>query len=229
MTHRSRRSPKRAPFVVTVALAASAAAASAGCGGNVEGAGSGGSAGTAGSGGSGGFITNPPPPPATCPASVPSSGNFCPEVGLACEYDTYVNECGFKEGQEATCGDDGTWSVFWSGTSCDPPPPPIDECPTTEPTVGQWCNVVSTKYCDYPTTCCSATYQCVNEIWVDMSPTCNPPQLLCPETPPNQGDPCDACAFQVDNCNYDQCLSTGVILSAKCTNGSWQVAKALCK
>lgn len=209
----SGRSKPRSPFVITVAVAALASA----CGGSTASDGG-------GSGGVGGATTNPPPP--NCPVGVPTTGSACPEVGAVCEYFS-TDGCGQTATTEATCKPEG-WSVFGSASSCNPPPPPLADCPSVEPTLGQYCNVVAGKTCAFPGLCCSAEYTCQAQSWVDVSPSCNPPAALCPGSPPASGAACDACAGSFAPCIYDACGDGGVTTSASCENGAWNVNVTPC-
>lgn len=162
-----------------------------------------------------------------CPISEPADGSACPKVGLECEYPG-KDMC--ESGRTSTCTDYGWFTTGWGTGGCNPPPPPVDQCPTTEPTAGEWCNVNPTLTCGYAALCCGAMYQCLGNQWVDVGPECNPPAPMCPTTAPTPGSPCtvDPCAPQPPACVYDQCAATGTQLSATCSAGSWQVGASPC-
>jgi hypothetical protein len=194
----------RAPFVVTAALTA------AGCGGSVSSDGGG--------------------QPSACPNAAPDSAAACSISGLVCSYHD-TNACGFALLDTATCGKDLVWSVSSKQLQpggCNPPPPPTDVCPTAEPTVGGYCNVVDTKYCEYPSGCCSASYQCQNSAWEAIPMSCNPPALVCPDSPPSDGTACDSCAYQSEPCSWDGCADGGTFATATCDNGAWSVQSQPC-
>ncbi len=224
-----KNSKRRSPFVVTVAVAASAAA----CGGSVNSDGlNGGNGGTGSSVGSGGGISNPPPPKppkVPCPAPAPAQNTACSSVGQSCNYKT-TDECGSEVSTNAVCAPDGRWDVTYSGpsVSCNPPPPPVDFCPTSEPTAGQWCNVVEKKFCSYPAPCCAREYHCVDETWVEVTLECNPPPVECSPTAPKTGDSCQACGQTFSPCEYNECATGGSITYAECFGGTWTAKKAPC-
>jgi len=226
----ARKPIRRAPFVVTVAVAAAAVA----CGGSVDSDGGAGSGATGGSSGSGGGIGNPPPPPTPtpktpCPALAPTQNTACSSVGQTCSY-TQTDECGSEVAVSAVCAPDAVWDVSYSGpsVSCNPPPPPVETCPVAEPTLGQYCNVISTELCSYPTTCCSNVYQCMDETWVEVSLECNPPAVACPSVAPTTGQACDPCGQTFAPCEYNACSSGGSIIRADCAGGSWTTQKSPC-
>jgi hypothetical protein len=209
----------RSPFVVTVALAATAM----GCGGSTSGG-----EGTGGSSGAGGGISNPPP--IKCPESAPTDGATC-DVGIgSCNY-SVGTLCNPKKAT-ATCPD-GTWLVDLTppySTGCNPPPPP-DTCPYVEPTLGEWCNLVSDKTCTYPDVCCPPSYSCVNGVWTDVSPSCNPPPPKpCPADKPTAGTPCPAgpCDAAM-SCTYGSCGSDAEPYSVMtCSSGYWSESLVGC-
>lgn len=209
----ARRPRPRAPFVVTVAVATLAS----GCGGSLS---------SDGTGGTGGGTTNPPPP--ECPATLPSPGSGCAVEGLSCSVVSHTDPCGTPITYAVSCVA-GAWSVeLVSPSSCNPPPPPLESCPDAEPAAGGWCNVVEGKSCSYPGLCCFATYTCSANIWLDVSPSCNPPQPVCPSAPPAPGAACDPCAPSFAPCSYDSCGDGGVLTSASCENGAWNVQLEPC-
>ncbi len=221
MAQRALKRSKQAPFVVTIALAAAASA----CGGNVDGGAAGATGGSSGFGGSGGGTVNPPPP-SLCPEQQPTSGDPCASVGAQCPYPGYVNECNQQIDYLASCGPDLKWTIGTTGVgaSCNPPPPPVDVCPQLEPVVGQWCNVVESKYCSYPGMCCGADYQCVGSTWQQVPISCNPPYVECPADPPADGEACQPCGYAT--CTYGDC-STGET-QATCSDGAWSVTVTMC-
>jgi hypothetical protein len=194
------RKPRRAPFVVTIALAAAAGA----CGGSTSGDDNGGSGGTGGTGATGGGTTggsggsgggtlggsggiggisdggspnfggcgaNPPSIP--CPETPPEVGSACPD------------------------GPGGCFGSWW-GTSCYYP----DPCGSTEQLV----------------------YDCGGTTWQFQSgPTVAP---MCPASPPADGDPCSAC--NLPQCTWGDCASSTGATTASCINGAWSVATLAC-
>jgi hypothetical protein len=214
------RPKKRAAFVITVAVAALPLA----CGGSVDS--------DAGSGGTGGGISNPPPlptPKTPCPALQPSQNTACSSPGQTCGY-TGSDECGWEIDVTAQCAPDGRWdvTVAQSTWSCNPPPPPMDLCPTSEPTPGQWCNVIESKICTYPATCCESPYQCVDETWVAIPVECNPPAVACPAVAPKTGEACEPCGETFTPCKYDACATGGNISYSECSAGTWTTKQAAC-
>ena len=122
----------RTPFVITVAVA------SLGCSG-------------ADSSGSG---ANKPAP--VCPTDLPADGAACEVKLLSCEYDGGNDGCNQRIWHKAFCTQGGSWSVTtpWAGQSCNPPPPPLDECPVIEPSPpGAYCNTIAGLVCTYPSEC----------------------------------------------------------------------------
>lgn len=212
------RPKKRAAFVITVAVAATAVA----CGGSVDSDG--------GGGGVGGF-TNPPlpPPDLKCPALLPGQNTACTATGQVCRY-TDHDECGSEIDVSAECAPDRRWDISYglSGTSCNPPPPPTDFCPPSEPTPGQWCNVTESKICSYPSTCCESPYQCMDESWVAVPIECNPPAVVCPSVAPQTGAACDACGQTFTPCEYNACAAGGSISYSECFGGVWTTKQAPC-
>ena len=249
-TTKRRKPAPRAPFVVTLAVAAAAA----GCGGEalseddgsggssgVSGSGAGGSGGSSGSssggvgggsggtgGGSGGVGGNPPIP--ECPTDPPARGSSCALLGMTCHYG-----CEFGNDITATC-DGGDWRV--GITSCNPPPPPA--CPTEEPMWGQSCSEPG-QVCTYgdPGACCGpAEWHCEGGQWENWTGTCNPPPPEpCPESLPEEGSACgspDPCFFPAQSCTYGDCLSPEGRTTAECvlddgaTTGRWQHVTLIC-
>jgi hypothetical protein len=152
-------------------------------------------------------------------------------VGLSCTYDGPSDGCGQSIDYEAVCTKSGTWSVSakYPGTSCNPPPPPQDFCSTIEPTLGSWCDTTPGLVCSYPGSCCANMYECVDNAWQSMSPPCNPPIPICPESEPAAGTPCEAPCGVVFNCEYGTCGDAGTGPStASCNNGIWEVVQLDC-
>jgi hypothetical protein len=96
---------------------------------------------TTGAGGNGaGGSTN-----ATCPPSSPSNGSSCTTEGQTCSYPWCVGTLDFK------CTG-GLWMQQSIG-SCNPPPP-VQQCPVTEPTPGESCFGMTPVPCRYLVYCC---------------------------------------------------------------------------
>lgn len=200
-----RRKPARAPFVVTVALAASAAAA--GCGGSV-----------AGEGGN----------PSECPAALPSDGSACGASPLACEYPSGTS-CGMANVSTASCVA-GAWDVAHYGSTCNPPPPSL--CPSSPPPQGGFCSQVGQR-CEFEgavdecgqtsqtTAECSTSYQ-----WEvsTAAVSCNPPPPGCPATEPTIGSACaDGPSTFCDYPSLGCCPAT-----YSCQGGTWQQLPSSC-
>lgn len=213
---RSKASRVRAPFVITASLALLAPA----CGGTASGGegGTGGAGGSSGSGGSGGTSSG-------CPTSLPGDGTSC-AVGAK---DCYYDRCG-SEGLSdlvASCNG-GKWDVREGGT-CNPPPPP-EECPSSEPSTGAYCNVAADRFCSYPTSeCCpDVEARCVDYTWEVLISSCNPPPPpACPEEMPEDGSDCapaDVCGYTVQTCNYGTCSEgSSDAFTAFCNGTTWSV------
>jgi hypothetical protein len=181
-----------------------------------------------GGGGSGGLnVQNPPPPQGSCPESMPDSGAPCGSPGQSCAYQQ-SDACGNTLSYEATCASGMTWDVVaTSAAGCNPPPPPVDSCPLAEPSVGEYCNVIDSKICEYPTACCFSDFQCSNGAWQSTPALCNPPALICPDVPPADGAGCDPCAPQDPPCTWG-CDDAAVSTSATCDGGVWHVSVTPC-
>jgi hypothetical protein len=114
-----------------------------------------------------------PPAPLVCPPEPPNFGSGCGDVaiGTRCEYET--------ESSCPTIVDCNLDAVWESGAPpCNPPPPEDRPCPAQEPTDGQSCDGVDPLLvCSYGGAC-SAQFVCANEgVWIDSTPTCNPPYI----------------------------------------------------
>jgi hypothetical protein len=227
MSHRrNRTSHLRQPFVVTVALGTSAI----GCGGTVSGDGGGGEpvnqtggasaggslhgGGASAGAGSGGAATT------TCPTVAPEPGTPCRVApGVECVVGT--DGCGSHT--TATCTG-GLWQVSWSGTSCNPPPPPSNVCPEREPYPGEYCNVTPGLTCSYGS--CSGApateARCEGYSWQVSYWACNPPPPACPADVPMAEDPCDA--WGSSYCYYDVPSDCGwASVEANCAGGQWSL------
>lgn len=156
-------------------------------------------------------------------------GATCSAATGSCEY--YTSGCEPKE-YIATCPA-GAWEIQtnYLPTGCNPPPPPIDVCPELEPTAGTFCYVEDTKICSFSDTCCTRSYQCKNNGWMDVSPSCNPPMPLCPVVAPAVGEACgvDPCAG-APYCTYGDCaLDSGAPYTVMtCENGAWTAVTTGC-
>jgi hypothetical protein len=143
-----------------------------------------------------------------------------------------MDDCGQVTEYDAVCSKSGTWTVSIDSPpfSCNPPPPPQEVCDTYEPTAGTWCDTVTDLVCSYPAECCANVYQCVDNQWQSMSPPCNPPVPICPETEPAPGSPCSAPCGITYQCPYgDVCGDGGATMSmATCSGGVWSVVSVDC-
>jgi hypothetical protein len=102
-------------------------------------------------------------------------------------------------------------------------------CPSQMPAAGEWCHTDPSELCSYTDGCCPAELKCVDWQWQDLSPTCNPPAIECPESAPLDGDACDSCAFTIAPCVYDDCAGFAPSYStATCQSGAWAVTTQSC-
>jgi hypothetical protein len=100
-------------------------------------------------------------------------------------------------------------------------------CPATEPVGGDACNVDPSTTCDYGD-CCPSHYNCQNKVWQPQISTCNPPALICPDTPPAVGDSCSHCAVVITPCAYP-CGDSGTTLTAACADtDTWTLSPSGC-
>jgi hypothetical protein len=69
--------------------------------------------------------------------------------------------------------------------------------------------------------CCPCTLKCSNGVWAQAEcSTCG--QVGCPDTPPNDGDPCSLCAVP-PSCSWDERPVDGPLYTATCVEDRWQV------
>lgn len=216
---------RRAPFVVTIALAA----VGSGCGGSTssgEGSGgttSGGSGGSVSGGtggiGTGGYGANPPSIP--CPADLPAEGSACPTGNFWGNTCAFPDPCGKPEPFYAECNlQTGQWHLLGS-TACG--------CPTAQPSPGTACSLPSTQYCSYDDGCCPTGFSCQDGLWVETGVSCNPPFLECPATVPTQGEACNDCALGLENCAWNQQCNGGPWqYFGSCLNGAWTISQSPC-
>lgn len=203
---------RRAPFVVTMALAA----VGSGCGGstNSDGTGGGGSGGSGGSPGGGGYGANPPGIP--CPADLPAEGSACPSGSFWGNSCAFLDPCGGPDPFIAECSyETHQWHLLGS-TDC--------ACPASEPVVGAACSVGAGQWCSYPG-CCPKEFQCIDDKWEMSNVSCNPPLLVCPDEPPESGTPCGDCTYGA--CHYE-CDAQAKSFDATCSGGTWQVQELPC-
>jgi hypothetical protein len=216
------KKPRRAPFVVTVALAA--AGSSVACGGSTSGDGSGGTSSGGSGGGVGGYSTggygaggNPPHIP--CPDALPQEGSACPQGSWWGNSCLFPDPCGGTEALVVECTQAG-WHLLGSANCA---------CPATQPTPGTACSVPSTEYCSYSDGCCPTSYSCQDGTWSASGVSCNPPYLECPATPPLPGEACNDCAFGLDNCSWNQACNGGPWQTfGSCVNGAWTISQSPC-
>lgn len=132
---------------------------------------------------------NPPPPLVTeCPEELPGAGTSCSgyQKNLRCE-DPYKS-CPPMPPYTIACGEDGTWEVVHGPVKCNPPPPPITECPNPKelPKGGTSCAAYQPGLkCEYPAQSCSPypplTIACGDDgNWEVIHPPveCNPPSPM---------------------------------------------------
>ncbi len=145
---------------------------------------------------------NPPPPLVTeCPEELPGAGTSCSgyQKNLRCEDPS--KSCPPMPPYTIACGEDGTWEVVHGPVKCNPPPPPIAECPEETPALGTSCVDYEVGLsCDAPEYSChwdqsrESKVRCNEErLWVlTDSTTCNPPPPItkCPEELPKNGSSC---------------------------------------
>jgi hypothetical protein len=203
---------RRAPFVVTMAIAAVGSA----CGGSTDSDGSGGG-GSGGSPGGGGYGANPPSIP--CPTDLPAEGDACPVGGWWGNSCTFVDPCGGPQPFYAECNmQTGQWHLLGS-TDC-------SACPTSAPMEGTGCAVAPGAWCSYPGDgCCPDEFQCISGKWEKPGVSCNPPPVVCPEEPPAHGTPCEPCGY--GTCDYI-CNEKASSSQAVCVQGTWQVTQLPC-
>jgi hypothetical protein len=118
---------------------------------------------------------NPPPPAIEdCPEAAPKEGEPCGryQVNLACEYE--VGGCSLA----VTC-DGSDWTRV--PASCNPPPPPIEECPEEAPKEGDSCEefdlFLTCRYEGPKGDPCGAQYFSCGKSgeWEEQALSCNPP------------------------------------------------------
>lgn len=132
---------------------------------------------------------NPPPPLVTeCPEELPGAGTSCSgyQKNLRCEDPS--KSCPPMPPYTIACGEDGTWEVVHGPVKCNPPPPPITECPNPKelPNGGTSCAAYQPGLkCEYPAQSCSPypplTIACGDDgNWEVIHPPveCNPPSPM---------------------------------------------------
>jgi hypothetical protein len=163
---------------------------------------------------------NPPPPSVdagvgdtTCPVSTrPVPGAPC-RTDLECAYDY----CDSYPTLTFTCAG-GIWRRPMQA-SCNPPPP-VEACPEISPTAGQSCfGNNGGAPCTYPLPgpCGEYVVTCVGSVWVNETPSCNPPPPSCPADAPAVGSDCVALGEGL-TCGYD---SLARCEQVACVNGAW--------
>lgn len=153
-----------------------------------------------------------------CPGSLPSYGEGCGEVGLACSYGA-AGECGDSP-TTATCTEQG-WQT--AAPRCSEPPP--FECPIAAPEDGSTCDEIGAR-CEYDAFgSCGEEWQvaeCTSDGWnvYYESTFCS---IACPEVLPVNGSDCTNWG-PVEGCYYSETWACGQVeLSASCTEGRWVV------
>src|SRR5690606_32671441 len=152
-----------------------------------------------------------------CPTAAPKDGAGCSnyEADLKCEYDSNTS-CP----RQFTCTD-GEW-VDGSPTCNPPPPEPLDECPSKLPAADAPCSLYEPGLaCSYKAGSCDREFKCDDGVWVDESPTCNPPEPPldeCPQEMPTNGVECSDYEDEL-KCNY--AVDTSCPREFSCVDGSW--------
>lgn len=215
------RQPKRSAFITTIAVAATAVLTGAGC--NL------------------GVTSNPPPATCdfgepgcddSCPTTEPADGQYCAQVGQACEYGSYCE----GDSKQAACGEDGTWNVVEDYGTCNPPPPD-PECPSSMPLHGDACDTgwIGPYECNYADSGCpgaDAIATCnADGTWDVSVPICNPPPApSCPEELPEDGGACESSEMGAYDCMYDDPECEDLTLSATCgAEGTWSIPDMPCE
>lgn len=157
--------------------------------------------------------SNPPGVFWTCPATMPTPGDTCPD---------YVEGrvCGGDAGPSVRCVD-GEWQG---------PPLPVEpirlltDCPVEMPDRGETCDEYEPNlHCDYwGDSSCPRNFTCSDGDWMDVTPPCNPPPpeptTECPGQAPPAGTPCYGYAPGLV-CTYDDAF--GCPLHEECDEGNW--------
>jgi hypothetical protein len=138
---KSKKRPLRPPFLITVVTLAGALVP--GCGGAET------------------SNATRPDGATNCPAAEPANGSSCETAGQVCEYPW----CGGLSMQVKCVA--GKWSV--SGGGCNPPPVP--QCPATEPQAGTDCVAWTPQPCSYPNAPLGTNdYVCSGSKWTKNEP-----------------------------------------------------------
>ena len=146
-----------------------------------------------------------------------------------------------SDAPDSYCGDpqgtiyDCTGGRWVSGPiySCNPPPPPLEECPTEQPIAGSGCYVNPMLACTYVTSyCCGVpngktSFSCQNYAWQSSGGSvsgCAIPSPSCPPIAPKDGEPC--CFVGPESgCSYG-CGLEGAAY-ATCDGSHWRVLHAI--
>ncbi len=213
-----KKRPLRSPFVMTFAAAATTAIA---CGGQVEGPEKKNPEDTRG--------TTSVPNADSCPSVAPAGGASC--ALPASQVCTYGNCYGVAI-TRVQCSSARTWQVVEA--TCNPPPPPMNACPRTEPKAGASCATFADLQCVYNGSRCNEAggyeperhYSCGSGVWVAQpAPECVPPVPTCPSSPPNDGARCTGDLV----CPYGDCYGSPTT-TARCSTqaGRWSVFTSTC-
>lgn len=169
----------------------------------------------------------------SCPtSSPPSEGSACTTEGAACYYPRCAPPS-YQSDINMRC-ESGIWQRG-SEASCNPPPPPSEPCPATEPKVGGTCT--RTPYgpaCRYADTCPSNPtdygfndYTCEGATWRRTSPAY---VVSCPTAAPVDGSACECAGhLKTTSCNYGDCGGVATI-HAVCNEATkkWSVIESTC-
>ncbi len=160
-----------------------------------------------------------------CPASAPSAGGSCGDVGLECEYGHDVNiDCDLV----ARCDATGWTLTQPSSTGC-PTPPPGASCPSSYAAVPQQSTCTTATSCAYPEGTCACEVYCgaqypvghACEAGTPMTWQCTGAAGGCPASRPLVGS---ACPVVGEVCDYGDCNTLGVV----CQSGTWHVQLSSC-
>jgi hypothetical protein len=186
----------------------SSGSSSSSSGGSSSSSSSGGSSGSS-SGGSSGSVDAGTP---VCPASPPTGGSACSDVGLECEYGSSPSvACD----EVAKCEASG-----WTLTEGSCPPP---TCPATYADVpqGKACTPEGLD-CAYALGECNCSHP--ELVTVGQGPVweCSTPAKGCPEFRPRLGTPCSQPALE---CDYGYCTGGDAV---ECLDGTWHREETAC-
>ena len=107
--------------------------------------------------------------------------------------------------------------------SVDVEPTPATSCPDAQPAEGTACGAPLS--CDYAGSYCGASFECVDSVWADRTPPCNPPPPdECPDLPPSTSTSCWTEGMTCVYPNWDEC---GQNLNTTCVGGTWEIEEVV--